>query len=176
MFAPNTPMTLTDVTFTTEVVDEETRRVVVCTLAIAPFTLAQANALNVRTVLFDATSGLLKEAIATVVLNIGVEDQRLTFAMSHDQGERRIALPGVVIDDKLRVKVKWDREPAVCEATLKIRFAYPTADQLLYIANGVNDTHYLTFEPEQGDLLTDAADAQPTRRRRKGRDDEATTH
>ena len=38
MFAPDTPMTLTDVTFTTEVVDEETRRVVVCTFAIAPFT------------------------------------------------------------------------------------------------------------------------------------------
>lgn len=151
-------MTLTDVTFTTEVVDEETRRVVVCTFAIAPFTAAQAEALNIRSLLFDASTGSVKSALETVVANIAVDDQRLTFAMAPDQGERRIVLANVEIGEKLKAKVKRDREPAVCEATLKLSFCYPTADELLYIANGVNDTHYLTFEPEQGDLLTAVSD------------------
>jgi len=174
MFAPDTPMTLTDVTFTTEVEDEETRRVVVCKFAIAPFTLAMADDLNIRTVLFD-TSGLLKEAIETVVANISVPDQRLTFAMSPDQGDRRVVLPNVEVVEKLKAKIKRDRDPVVCEAVLKLRFLYPTADQLLYIANGVNETHYLTFEPEQLDLLTSAEDDQePIRRRPTGHG--ATAH
>jgi hypothetical protein len=176
MFSPDTPMTLSDVTFTTEVEDEETRRIVVCTFAIVPFTPAHADALNIKSVLFDRASTMLKDAIETVVLNIHAEDQRLTFAMTPDQSERRIVLANVRIEEKLRAKIKRDREPAVCEATLKISFSYPTADQLLYIANGVDDTHYLTFEPEQGDLLTSPEDdGQPPRPRRVSRG-EATTH
>lgn len=168
MFAPNTPMTLTDVTFTTEVEDEETRRIVVCTFALAPFTPAHADDLNVRSLLFDSSTGLLKPAIETVVLNINAPDQRLTFAMTPDQAERRIVLPNVAIEEKLRAKVKRDREPAVCEAVLKVSFQYPTADQLLYIANGVTDTHYLTFEPEQLDMLTAEDDHEPIRHRTSG--------
>lgn len=165
MFAPDTPMVLASVSFGTEVIDEETRRVVECVFHIAPFTAAQAEALNIRSVLFDS-SGSPKPALETLVANISVEDQRLTFAMTPDQTERRIILANVEIDGKLRAKVKRDREPSVCEAVMKILFAYPTADQLLYIANGVNDTHYLTFEPEQGDLLTAEDDAEPIRRGR----------
>jgi hypothetical protein len=167
-------MTLTDVTFTTEVEDEETRRIVVCTFAIAPFTPSQADDLNIRSLLFDSSTGTLKPAIDAVTALISHEDQRLTFAMTPDQGDRRIVLPNVRIEEKLKAKVKHDREPAVCEATLKVSFSYPTADQLLYIANGVNDTHYLTFEPEQGDLLTSMDDDEPIRRGRHGAS--ATAH
>lgn len=163
MFAPDTPMTLTDVTFTTEVEDEETRRIVICTFALVPFTSAHAEALNIRSLLFDASSGTLKPAIEAVVALISMEDQRLTFAMTPDQQDRRIVLPNVRIEEKLRAKVKHDREPAACEAVLKISFAYPTPDVLMYIANGVNDTHYLTFEAEQGDLLTAEDDNEPVR-------------
>jgi hypothetical protein len=73
----------------------------------------------------------------------------------------------VEIDPQVRVKIKQDRQPADVEATLKVNFVYPTADELLYIANGVNDTHYLTFEPEQGDLLTAAEEPASAPRRRK---------
>lgn len=163
MFSPDTPMTLTDLAFTTEVEDEETRRIVVATFAIAPFTRAHASPLNVGSVLFEASSGDLKPAIDAVVCAISVEDQRLTFAMTPDQAERRIVLMNVRIADRLRCKVKRDREPAACEAVLKVSFAYPTAEQLLYLANGVGDTHYLTFEPEQGDLLTAEDDREPIR-------------
>lgn len=165
MFAADSPMTLTDVTFTTETEDEETRRIVVCTFAIAPFTPAHAAELNVGSVLFDATTSLPKPAIDAVVCNISAPDQRLTFAMTPDQAERRIVLPNVQIDGRLRVKCKRDRDPAVFDAVLKVSFSYPTADQLLYIANGVNDTHYLTFEPEQFDMLTAQDDAEPIRPR-----------
>jgi hypothetical protein len=169
MFAPDTPMTLTDVTFTTEEVDEETRRIVVCTFGIVPFTGAQADALNVRSLLFDLASGQPKEAIETIVLNIDMPLQRLTFAMAPDQADRRIVLPNVKIESKLRAKVKRDRDPMMVDAVLKVSFHYPTAAELLYIANGVNDTHYLTFEPEQGDLLTTEADAPAAPPRRRGR-------
>lgn len=154
MFAPNTPMTLSDVTFTTEEIDKETRRVVVCTFTLVPFSGAQAEALNVRSLLFDATTGQPKEAIETIVLNIAMPLQRMTFAMAPDQTERRIVILNAKIEEKLRAKVKRDRDPLMVDATLKVSFSYPSATELLYIANGVDDTHYMTFEPEQGDLLT----------------------
>jgi hypothetical protein len=144
MFAPDTPMTLTDVTFTTETVDEETRRVVVCTFALAPFTAAQAEALNLRSVLFDS-GGSPKAALETLVANISVPDQRLTFAMSPDQVERRIVLANVEIDGKLRAKVKRDREPAVCEAVMKILFAYRPPVAALHRHRRERYAH-LTFE------------------------------
>lgn len=161
MFAPNTPMMLTDVTFTTEEIDDETHRVVDCTFKLAPFSGAQAEALHIRSLLFDS-KGLPKDAIETIVAHIGMPDQRVTFAMAPDQGEHRVVLMNVAIGDKLRAKVKRDREPFSVEAAIHIRFAYPTAEQLLYLANGVNDTHYLTFEPEQGDLLTSDDDDAAT--------------
>lgn len=167
MFTPDTPMTLKKVTFTTEVVDEETRRVVVCVFAIAPFTAAHAADLNVKSLIFDSL-GLPKDALETVVLRTDAPLQQLTWAMAPDQEERRIVLRTVQIESQVRVKVKQDREPAVVEATIRVNFVYPTADELLYIANGVNDTHYLTFEPEQGDLLTSEDDAAPPKRRKKG--------
>lgn len=149
MFAPDTPMTLTDVTFTTEEVDKEVHRVVVCTFLIAPFSSAQAQALFVKEFLFDPITHQPIEAIETIVLNITMPTQRVTFAMAPDQVQRRIVLQHVDIEPKLRAKVKRDRDPIVAEAILKISFRYPTADDLLYIANGVNDVHYLTFEDQQ---------------------------
>lgn len=174
MFAPDTAMTLSDVSFTTEVEDEETRRIVICTFAIAPFTPAMAEALNIRSLLFDASTGTLKPALDAVTALISHEDQRLTFKMTPDQPDARLVLPNVRIEEKLKAKVKHDREPEVCEAVLKVSFVYPTPDQLMYIANGVGDTHYLTFEPEQFDLLTAEDDAEPIRKGRSAA--AATTH
>src|SRR5262245_41100002 len=148
MFAPDTPMTLTNVTFTTEEIDKEIHRVVVCTLLLAPFTPEQADALYVKKLLFDKNGHPLKE-IETIVLNIEMPPQQLTFAMAPDQTERRIVMHDVTIEEKLRAKVKHDRDPVALEAVLKISFRYPTADELLYIANGVNDVHFLTFEDQQ---------------------------
>lgn len=168
MFAPNTPMTLADVRFTTEVVDEETRRVVICSLAMAPFTPAQASDLNVRSLVFD-TGGQPKPAIETIVLRVDLPLQRLAFAMAPDQFDRRIQFTDVAIDPKLRVKIKRDRgDTPVCEAVMKVNFRYPSAEDLLYLANGVTDTHYLTFEPEQGDLLTATPDQPVAPKRRRG--------
>jgi hypothetical protein len=159
-------MTLTGVTFTTETVDEETRRVVVMTWAIAPFTALLADDLNVRSVLFAGSAP--KDALETVVVHIDAPMQRLTFAMAPDQVERRIILRDVTVVSKLKARVKRDREPLTMDAVLKLSVRYPDAETLLYIANGVNDTHYLTLEPEQGDLLTTVAEKAPPVRRRRG--------
>jgi len=161
MFAPNTPMTLTDVTFTTEVVDEETRRIVVCTFHMEPFTGVQAEDLHVRSLLFDATTGLPKEAIETIVLHVDLPLQRMAFAMAPDHLNMRIIVDDVKLEPKIRAKVKRDRDPLMVDATLKLSFHYPSASDLLYIANGVDDVHYMTFEPMQRDLLDTPDEVRP---------------
>lgn len=168
MFPPNTPMTLTKVTFTTEEVDDETRRVVECTFALAPFTPAHAEVLNVRSLLFDAGTSLPKTAIDAAVLRISVPPQRLTFRMAPDQVGGMVVFADVKIDETLRIKAKRDREPVVVDATLKVNFVYPSPEDLFYLANGVDDTHYLTFEAEQLALgLAGDAEAQPPRLRQQ---------
>lgn len=164
MFAAHTAMTLTSVCFTTEVEDEETRRVVECALKIAPFTIAHADDLNLRTLMFDSSTGTLKPALDQIVASIAVPEQRLTWARSPEAAAQHVILPCVRIEGKLRAKVKLDREPPTCEAVLKISFQYPTADDLLQLAGAVNDVIYVTFEPEQGDLLTAQDDQEPIRR------------
>jgi hypothetical protein len=163
MFSPNTPMVLTDVTFTTEVIDEETRRIVVCTFNIVPFTAAQAEDLHVRSVLFDATTGQPKEAIETIVVHVDLPLQLMSWAMAPDQTDKRIIINDAQLESKVRAKVKRDRDPLMVDATFRISFHYPTAAELLYIANGVNDTHYMTFEPAQGDLLDASDDSEELR-------------
>lgn len=175
MFSPDTPLTLLSLSFGVDEIDEESRRVVVATFGCTPFSPALADELGVRSLLFDASSGTLKSALESVTANIHVDDQRVSIRSVPD-ADVRLVLMNVAIDDKLKAKVKRDREPAVCEAIIKLRFAYPTADQLLTLANAVSDTLYLTFEPEQGDLLTAQDDAEPIRRRPRGTNAAATTH
>ena len=165
MFAPDTPLTLTDVSFTTETVDDETRRIVVLKFKLRPFTAAHAEDLNMRSLLFTASTGVPKPALMKATVNVAVNEQQVTFAMAPDQVDRRIVLRNVTVDPQVAVAVKHDREPAECEATIKLTFVYPPADVLLYLASGVNDVHYLTFEQEQGDLLTAEDDNEPIRRR-----------
>ena len=165
MFAPDTPLTLTDVSFTTETVDENTRRIVVLKVKLRPFTAQHAEEVGVRSVLFNASTGLPKPAISKATVIIAVAEQQVTFAMAPDQGERRIVLRNVTVDPQMVVTIKHDRDPGECDATIKLTFAYPTADVLLYLASGVNDTHYLTFDSEQGDLLTTDDDTKEVIRR-----------
>jgi hypothetical protein len=164
-FPANTPLTLAAVTFTTEELEEERKRVMVMTWTIGPFTPALAEALNVRSLIYSG--GQVKDAIESMVIATAVPLQRLTFAMAPDQVERRIVLRDVVVLERLRVKVNHDRDPVEVVATLKTSAPFPDAETLMYLANGVTDTHYLTFEAEQGDLLTaveeDAAPAPPRR-------------
>jgi hypothetical protein len=161
MFPPDTAMMLKKVTFTTEVVDEETRRVVVCTFGLAPFTGPHAVALNVKSVLFDG-NGQPKPALDAAELKIEIPLQRLSWKMAPDQSDASLVLAEVAIDPKLRIKIKRDRDPVDCQARLQVSFRYPTADDLLYIANGVNGTHYLTFEPEQAVMDFAAASESTT--------------
>jgi hypothetical protein len=154
-------MTLTDVTFTTEQVDDETRRVVQCTWKVSPFTAVQAETLGIRTLLFERASGMPKPAIDAAVLRIAVPLQRMTVTLAPDQEVAGVVVNDVTVDDHLRVKVKRDRDPVLCDATIKVTFRYPSAADLLYIANGVNDTHFLSFDAEQGALAFGEDEAPP---------------
>jgi hypothetical protein len=159
MFLPDTPVTLAGVCFRVEVLDdEEAHRICVCTLALSPFTGAHADALNMRSLLFDH-AGMLKESIAALTVNIAIPDQQLSLA-ALPESTRRIVLPSVRIGEKLRVSVKQDRDPVVCEATMKVSFLYPSPDVLAFVANAVADTLFATFAPEQRDLLTAEDDGE----------------
>jgi hypothetical protein len=174
MFARDTSMTLTDVFFTTETEDDETRRVVGCAFKLSPLTAAHAEALGVRTVLFETSSGALRPVLDAAVLQIAVEDQRLSLAKVPGV-HAPLVIPNVRIERLLRVKVKHDREPVACDAVLKVTFSYPDADALLTLASAVGDTLFVTFEPEQGDLLTAEDDAEPIRRTGKKGDTYGST-
>src|SRR4051812_6033263 len=137
MFSKKTAVTFSGGNFSTETSYEEKRPLLIFTFSLVPFPAAHAESPNVRPPLFGASTGTLKPALEAVVALINMDEQRVTFAMSPDQQDRRIVLPNVRIEEKLRAKVKHDREPAVCEAVLKVSFVYPTPDVLMYIANGV---------------------------------------
>jgi hypothetical protein len=155
-------MTLTDVRFTIETLDEDERRVIVMTFTIAPFTAPLADDLNIKSVLF-AAGGTPKDAFETVVVHIDAPLQWLTFAMGPDETEHRIVLPEVTVIGRLKAKVKRDREPFTMDVAIEFSVRHLDAETLLYIANGVNATHYLTLDPEQSDLLTGMTDGRPRR-------------
>jgi hypothetical protein len=134
------------------------------TWALAPFTAALAEALNVRSVLFATNEP--KDAIETVVLHIDIPPQRVTILRAPDLTEGGITFEAVQVLDRLRAKVKRDRDPRVMDATLKLSVGYPEAAQLLALAHAVTETHYLTFTPEQGELF-DGQEAAPPRRGRR---------
>jgi hypothetical protein len=163
-------VTLGALCFKTEVGDdEELHRVVVATLLIAPFTLAHADDLNMRTLLYDSSTGTPKEAIESLVVHIAVPDQQLALARIPG-ADPFLVLPCVAVEDKLRVRLKHDRDPIACEATIRVSCLYPHADALLALASVVNDTLYCTFTSVQLDLLTAEDDAEPIRHIERGGD------
>jgi hypothetical protein len=168
MLKAHTAMYLEDVTFRTEPVGEETKKVVVCSFQIQPFTSELAESLGVRGELFSLSDGEPKKVIESVVLHVDEPVQRMAFSRAPD-----IAPSLTILDVKVNphLKVRRDKEGPVLSALLKVSFYYPTGPELLYVANGVNEQHFMTFEAQQGDLLA-VVDAKRSRRGR-GKDEAA---
>lgn len=151
---------------TTETVDQETKKRVVLEFFIQPFTQELAQSLDVAGNLFTRSNGDPIDDIVACELAIAVPLQQMTMRMAPDS-------PGGRTFSDVRVaktiKVRRDKEGPILAATIKVDFAYPAPDDLLYLFNGYLDQHYVTFETQQGSLgLSEPApDAPPKRRGRK---------
>lgn len=167
MLKPDTPMYLRDVTFGTEKLSDETKKIVTCIFMLQPFTREQAEDLNVHSELFEISTGEPKAVVESVTLHLSVPLQRMSFAKAPELKRKSLTVDNVAIGGHL--KIRRDKEGPVYAATLSASFYYPSGDELLYIANGVNEQHFMTFASQQGDMLTEASDeeAQKPRRGRK---------
>jgi hypothetical protein len=171
MLKPKTAAYLEDVTFRSEAIGDETKKLVVCSFQLQPFTSEQAETLGVMQELFSVSDGEPKRVIESITLHLDEPLQRLSFARAPD------VAPSLVISDvkvSPHLKVRRDKEGPVLAALLKVSFYYPTGAELLFIANGVNEQHFLTFEPQQGDLLgaglAPSSESSAPRRRPRGKD------
>lgn len=168
MFKPNTPLYLRDVTFKTETVDGETRKIVVCSFTSQPFTREMANDLEIARHLFAADGEPLNDVISAQ-LAISMPVQQMTLKMAPD------ATPRFVIADvevSKAVSVRKDKEGPVFAANFAVNFRYPEADTLLYLANAVNSQLFVTLDTQQGSLGlapgTDEKPAPPKKQKKSG--------
>lgn len=159
MFEPRTPLYLRDVTFKIEEGKEETRKVVVCSFMVQPFTPAMAEKLGIRSRLFNASTGEPDPVVKSLEAAIAVPDQRIEFAMAPDAGREAVSLPNCRISKTIRIA--RDKEGPVFRATFTASSPYPAAKDLLFLAHHINDQHYITFTADgQGDLIDSTADGE----------------
>jgi hypothetical protein len=156
MFNPRTPLYLRDVTFRVKDVNGENKKVVDCQFMIQPFKPEMAEELGLRSRLFNMSTGEPDPTIQSAELRINVPLQMLSIAMAPDSGEDRLALRHVRVSSTIRVR--RDKEGPVYAATFRVDFDYPTPNELLYLAHGINDQHFCTFATEQDSMLDDEGD------------------
>jgi hypothetical protein len=155
MFTANVPLYLRDVTFSTEKEKEETRKIVTCQFVAQPFTPEMAGTVDVRPRLFNLSTGAPLADVLEAKLAVNVGRQKLSISMAPDTAPS-VVLRNVKIGP---FKIRADKEGPVFAATFPANFAYPSADDLLFLAHGVNEQHFVTFEAEQLDMLTDGTGA-----------------
>lgn len=162
MFEARTPLYLRDVTFKIEEGKEESRKVVVCSFMVQPFTAAMAENLGIKSRLFNASTGEPDPVVKALEAAIAVPEQRIEFAMAPDAGRDAVTLPNCRISKTIRIM--RDKEGPVFRATFSASSAYPAAKDLLFLAHHINDQHYMTFTPDgQANLIGDDESAADER-------------
>ncbi len=154
------PMYLRDVTFKTETLDGETRRIVALAFKLEPFTKEMANSLNIASHLFSADSGEPYGDFISGTYGISVPLQTLDVSPAPD------ANPSLELRDVRvagSIAVRKDKENPVLSANLSVSFPYPEAKELLFLAMNVNNQLFNTFDNQQAGLGLDAPDAPELR-------------
>jgi hypothetical protein len=147
------PMYLRDVTFKTETVDGETRRIVALSFRLEPFTREMANSLGIGYHLFSSDSGEPHGDFIAGTYGIAVPLQEIDIAAAPD-APVTLTLRDVKVSGS--IAVRKDKENPVLSANLAISFAYPEAKELLFLAMNVNNQLFCTFENQQMGLGLDA--------------------
>jgi hypothetical protein len=156
MFRPNTPLYLRDVTFGTEKIDDTTKKIVTCVFMVQPFTRELAATVEMQNRLFGVSDGEPLPDVLRAELAGPAGLMQMQFRMAPDQSRTSLVVRNVKIGT---FKVRKDKEGPVYAAEFKASFFYPDPKELMFLANGVNEQHFVTFEAEQGDMLTDGKGA-----------------
>lgn len=152
------PMYLRDVTFKTETIDGETRRIVQLSFKLEPFTKEMANSLNIASHLFSADSGEPYGDFIAGTYGISVPLQTLDIAPAPD-APYSLDLRDVRVSGA--ISVRKDKENPVLSANMAMTFPYPEAKELLFLAMNVNNQLFNTFTNQQAGLGLDTVD-EPT--------------
>ena len=149
--------TLTD----TKDKDGDPRRAVVLKFEIEPFTKEHADDCNVKTRLFDSSTGEPHPNIIEGKVAIAVDAmQRVSFyRTSDDQIPIGLTLRNVAIDRGLKYR-RSKSTPTLRAVLAVVTDGVPDADALRYLIDGQGLTHFLLFEDEQPDLLETPAQAR----------------
>lgn len=148
----NCPLYLRDVTFKTETVDSETRRIVVLSFRAEPFTRQMADSLNIARHLFSADSGEPFSDLVSINIGIAVPVQELTLRSGPDAP---VSLTVRDVKVASTIAVRKDKENPVLSAGVVLNFPYPEAKDLLYLATNVNNQLFVTLENQQSQLPID---------------------
>lgn len=157
MFKANTPLYLRDLTFKTETIDQETRKIVVCSFMAQPFTPEMATDLDIRNRIFSAGTAEPLPDVLEAKIAITVQLQTMTLKMAPDAPSERIKIPDVQFSKT--ISVAKDKEGPVMRGNFSASFRYPDGETLLYLANAVNQQLFVTFDVQQGKLIPDAPPA-----------------
>lgn len=153
MLHPNMPIYLREVRFSAEKKDGETRKIVGCTLLVAPFTAQMAEEMGpgIREHVFKRSDGEPLDQLAEVKFRITVPLQELRIKLAPDQPQDTVFIQNVRVDPEF--KIRKDKETPTVEATLWVDFAYPTAEILLFLANQQNEQIICSFYDQQLNML-----------------------
>lgn len=163
MFSAQTPMRLHGCNGKTKKDNEGNRkRVVLLTFMLQPFTPEMAAALNVKGRLFNVNTGQPLEDIQSISLKIAVPLQQMSLSPARDVAAEVVVAETEVIG---LLKVSADREGPIYTAYFSVEFDYPSANDLLWLFHKVTEQIVATFEPVQGDMLSDGT--QPAKLTRK---------
>jgi hypothetical protein len=164
MFQPDTALYLKKIKTGVETLDQETRKLLILEFEAQPFTREMADELGITFELFEGSTGNPNDLLVDAKLKINVPLQRMSFKMAPDATGGRVVIPDVSI--KNTIKVRSDKEGPVLAARITATLRYPTADDLLYIMNGVCEQHWITFEEQQASLPMGDSDQRPRRGRK----------
>lgn len=169
-----TPMYLKDLRLRTKEIDGETKRIVVLTMMIEPFTRATCEALvpGVKSKLF-AADGNPTEDLLQVTAAAHAPLLIVRLYSSTDHPVPALTLPDVELERK--VAIRRDKETPSYSARLKLIFSYPAADHLLLLAHNVNSQFIVSLEDQQPGLEQPPATDKQKRQRAQPRLVDATT-
>lgn len=160
MFAARTGFYLRDVSSREEKEEDgTTRKCMVLSMQLQPFTADQANELNIKTRLFDSR-GEAHPDVLNATLSVDVHGlQSVTFFRAPDaEMPQSLTLRNVTVESKAKVR-KDGETPQYSAGFILVTDGMPGKDALLYLFEGQSEQHFLTFESEQGDLLENGEQA-----------------
>lgn len=156
MFRRHTPAYFRTMTFKSERDNGESSKIIVCSFDVQPFTNEMANELDadIRAELFSLSTGEIKPKLKAVDFALDIPLCAVEFRMiGEDTMKPSLLLRNVKIEPILAVR--RDKEAPVFNASFRLNAQYPSAKELLWLADNITNQLFLTFEREQTDALDD---------------------